>query len=318
MHGSESTRIMQSDRIPIANLSVVSSKDDIHLVFHRKIIQACKVAIEDHGSFSIALSGGSVPNFLRGLPNSFQLAKVDPHFNKWHVCLADERLVPLDHPDSNYKLIVDTLNQDEAFHIPPDQVYGIDESLLSDDFLNDEKIADDYKERVILPLIRNSGEIHSDENASQLTRSLDCVVLGFGPDGHTCSLFPDHQLLYETSKFVASIADSPKPPPRRITLTLPVVRSAATILVCGSGSEKKQIVKECFQPNKNAPCLKALCPAEGGVDERLYENIPLVQPPPYPIAMVHAHSDNAIVHWIIDKDASEDLEKEMTWASSKI
>lgn len=94
----------------------------------------------------------------------------------------------------------------------------------------------------------------ADEYESQLIRSFaskdsarfpvfDVIMLGMGPDGHTASLFPGHALLSETAGWVAPIEDSPKPPPRRITLTLPVINHAARVVFVATGAAKQDVLK---------------------------------------------------------------------------
>ena len=67
------------------------------------------------------------------------------------------------------------------------------------------------------------------------TMDLDLALCGMGPDGHTCSLFPGHSLLSEDSVDIAPISDSPKPPPKRITMTYRLLRKCHQVVFVVTG-----------------------------------------------------------------------------------
>jgi 6-phosphogluconolactonase len=72
--------------------------------------------------------------------------------------------------------------------------------------------------------------------------AFDVVLLGVGPDGHVASLFPEHPALHETDRTVVGVRGAPKPPPVRISLTMPVIRSAAEVWLLAAGAEKAPAV----------------------------------------------------------------------------
>jgi len=85
---------------------------------------------------------------------------------------------------------------------------------------------------------------------------IDLLLLGAGPDGHTCSLFPGHPLLNEKEKWVAPIDDSPKPPPSRVTLTYPIINNAACSIFAMAGAKKAEIVKILLKDRQDLPAGK--------------------------------------------------------------
>ena len=72
--------------------------------------------------------------------------------------------------------------------------------------------------------------------------TFDVLLLGVGPDGHIASLFPDHPAMYETERTVIGVRGSPKPPPTRISLTLPAINAASEVWLLAAGAEKAPAV----------------------------------------------------------------------------
>ncbi|TRY56745.1 hypothetical protein DNTS_004717 [Danionella cerebrum] len=161
--------------------------------------------------FSLGLSGGSLVSILsKELP---ALPGLD--YSRWLIGFCDERLVPFTDPESTYGLYKDQLF--EKINIPNERILTIDPSLPV------EECAEDYSARL------------SKAFSTEQIPVFDMLLLGMGPDGHTCSLFPGHPLLQETQKTVAPISDSPKPPPQRVTMTLPTVNAARCVHVLEGG-----------------------------------------------------------------------------------
>ncbi|KAL7475030.1 hypothetical protein ACHAW6_000964 [Cyclotella cf. meneghiniana] len=249
------------------------------------IIQACQSALNSRNAFTIALSGGSLPTFLQSLPQAFQSSGIDPQWEKWHVLLADERCVPSSDDDSNLKSIREHFTN--RVDIPMENVYGIDETLLGKGC--SKAVAQAYMTKVVMPLLEISSGM------------IDCVVLGFGPDGHTCSLFPDHPLLKEQSLLVSHIDESPKPPPSRITLTFPVLNEMSRwVVFCGVGASKSPILRNVFG--------KAVVLHDENVNSVHGAKCLVVEmndPAPYPCAMVRPSGEGLLI-WVVDGDAAKE------------
>ncbi|KAJ1920923.1 suppressor of los1-1 [Mycoemilia scoparia] len=213
---------------------VVPAKLDLEKEICTFLVQLSKKVLSTKERFNVAFSGGSLPSIVA----SFLADREDVEFSKWHVYFADERCCPLDHPDSNYLLVKAELL--DRVKIPSSNVHAINPELVNDP----EKAAADYQSVIEKELPLNDQGIPV----------FDCILLGIGPDGHTCSLFPNYPQVQETKKFVTHILDSPKPPPSRITLTLPVLNSASSVVFVISGSGKTETIDQIFhKPEEKKP-----------------------------------------------------------------
>lgn len=226
------------------NLYAFDSVDALAAALRAYIISCQEAGLARHGVFKVAVSGGSLPKTLAQALLPPPASDADTvKWDRWEIFFADERAVPLDHPDSNYALLkaelLDKLSLPEG--VSPPTVHTIDGAVLDDA----QELADRYEQALVRSFAsRDSVKLPI----------FDLLLLGCGPDGHTCSLFPGHELLRETSAWVAPIEDSPKPPPRRVTLTLPVVAHAVRVAFVATGAGKRDIMKVIFEEGKGLPC----------------------------------------------------------------
>ncbi|CAO1597745.1 MAG: hypothetical protein LQ349_006224 [Xanthoria aureola] len=209
------------------------------------VIQCQNAGFERHGRFKVAVSGGSLPSTLaKALLEPGEGGSDGPlDFAKWEIFFADERAVPLDHPDSNYKLLKDELLEKIPRPMGQPSVHPIDVKLLDDV----QEMADQYQDALMQSFAAKD---------SVKLPIFDLLLLGCGPDGHTCSLFPNHELLRESDAWVAPVEDSPKPPAKRITLSLPVVTHGTKIAFVATGAGKRDIMKQIFdtEEGRSLPC----------------------------------------------------------------
>ncbi|KAL9612944.1 MAG: hypothetical protein Q9167_002473 [Letrouitia subvulpina] len=227
------------------NLYAFDDIQSLALSLRPYIIQCQNAGFERHGLFKVAVSGGSLPTTLAkallepagGGPED----QVD--FSKWEIFFADERAVPLDHDDSNFKLLKAELLDKIPSRLGQPTVHTIDVRYMDDV----QEMADQYQEALMQSFAAKD---------SVKTPIFDLLLLGCGPDGHTCSLFPNHELLRESDAWVAAIEDSPKPPAKRITLTLPVVTHGSKIAFVATGASKKHVLKEILdtEEGRSLPC----------------------------------------------------------------
>ncbi|CAI9781826.1 unnamed protein product [Fraxinus pennsylvanica] len=211
------------------NVRKFQSEEDVAKALAKYVVKLSEKYIIEKGYFSVVLSGGTLIHTLRKLVGFPYKDLVD--WSKWLIFWVDERVVPLDSPDSNYKLAYDGFLS--KVPISPCHIYAINDKL------SPKATADDYEARLKHLVYRKIIPI---SDASGFPK-FDLMLLGIGPDGHVASLFPTRPQRFEKKRWVTFITDSPKPPPPRITFTFPVINSASEIAMVVTGAELADAVK---------------------------------------------------------------------------
>ena len=203
---------------------VVSEADHLYDTLALALWRTASDAVDDRGSFHLALSGGSTPE-----PFYMRLV-TDPRYRRipWentHIWVVDERRVPDDDDRSNFRMIRQRL----ADHVPTPKRF-----LHPIDAL-DENAADVYEREIrrVFQATASGGE----------PVCLDFVLLGMGDDAHTASLFSGSPAQGETKRWI-SFNDGPavRPPPR-ITMTYPLLNAAREVAILVTGARKRAAIR---------------------------------------------------------------------------
>lgn len=215
---------MQTYQHYYSNLEEMSEAvaDKITLIAEKKISQ--------RGLFSLVLTGGRTPGLLYRL-----IAEKNINWHKTHIFWGDERCVPPDHADSNFRLAQRNLL--DKISIPPANIHRMKGELP-----DPEEAAQEYEQeiRFFLSHITNSPE----KKLSGKLSGFDLVLLGMGEDGHIASIFPGSPIIKSTQITAAAYPEFASPRCARLTLTIKILNRSEKIFMLISGNKKKQIFND--------------------------------------------------------------------------
>jgi 6-phosphogluconolactonase len=194
-------------------------------------------ALEAKDTFRVSLSGGSTPKTLYQLLASDEFRNQFPWQRvSWYF--GDERFVPYDSPDSNYRMVREAMFAKAP--VPPDNIHPIPV----------DGSPDDAARRYERTLQQACGATSLDP-----TRPLfDVTLLGLGPDGHTASLLPGEPVLEERKRWVAAVSHGR--PEVRITLTYPAIESSRRVAFLVAGREKAAIFRDIRAGGSEVPAAR--------------------------------------------------------------
>ena len=240
-----------------SEVRVVADEADLARAAASEFVERATDAVAARARFTVALSGGSTPRALYALLATDPALKSQVPWDSIHFFWGDERHVPPEHPDSNYHMASEAL----LSQVP---VRATNVHRVKSELEDADEAALEYEQALRDCFRLGAGDIPR----------FDLVLLGMGPDGHTASLFPGTDALSEHQRLVVANWVE-KFDGDRITLTLPVLNNAASVIFLVSGAEK-------------AETLRAVLAGDS--------------PEPYPAQLVQPSNGELI--WLVSSDAA--------------
>ena len=193
-----------------------------------RVLDVLAAAQRQRGTASVVLTGGSMGTaVLAAIAASPRRSEVD--WSRVDVWWSDERFVAGDSPERNAVQAAEAVGG--ALALNPDRVHPVGSA---DEFATAQDAAFDYR--------RELAAAADAEQRDEAHPRFDLALLGLGPDGHVASLFPGLPHVHEQDATVVGVEGSPKPPPRRVSMTLPMINAAERVWFLVAGADKAEAV----------------------------------------------------------------------------
>ncbi len=215
---------------------IVDVQADSAAVARRVAEWVTEHALATEGRFAWSLSGGSTPKTLYGLLAAEPFRSRFP-WDRTHLFFGDERFVPHDHPDSNYRMVREAM----LAHVPlpPAQVHAWQ--------------TDGDPEHAALHYADTLKRFYGSDTLDPARPLFDVMFLGLGEDGHTASLFPGVAALEERTAWTAAVIGA-KPEPR-LSLTYPALDSSRVVAFIANGENKRAILARALAGDAALPAV---------------------------------------------------------------
>jgi len=250
-----------------AQVRVYRDPDELALKSARLFARRADQYVIGCGRFTVALSGGSTPKAM------FSVLAAEPFLDTvpWssiYFFWGDERCVPPDHSDSNYRMTREVLLS--KVPVPPQNVFRIPAELP-----DPEKAAGEYATTLTQFFLSEPGANRTGTAPLSNLPRFDLIFLGMGPDGHTASLFP-HTAALEAGDQIAVANYVEKFKTHRITMTAATINNARNVTFLAAGQDKAETLRNVLEGN--------------------------YQPDVYPSQLIRPH--NGTLLWLVDEAAA--------------